>query len=63
MKIEENNRASPKSKDIGMNDSFEVKDDDRDEMMKIIAMHAQKAHGIKEVTPELNEKIKKAIKS
>lgn len=54
--------ATFKCKDIGMNDSFEVKDENQDELMKVIALHAANSHGIKEVTPEFAEKIKKAIK-
>jgi predicted small metal-binding protein len=51
-----------KCKDIGMEDNFEVKDDNREELMKIVAMHAQSSHGIKEVPPEMMEKIQKAVK-
>ncbi len=51
-----------KCKDIGMKDNFEVKDDNQDELMKIVALHAQNSHDIKEVPPEMMEKIKKAIK-
>jgi predicted small metal-binding protein len=51
-----------KCTDIGMNDNFEVKDDNQDELMKVVALHAASSHGIKEVPPDLAEKIKKAIK-
>ena len=51
-----------KCKDIGMKDDFEVKDDNRDELMKIIAMHAKDSHNIQEVSPDMKEKIEKAIK-
>jgi predicted small metal-binding protein len=54
--------ASLKCKDIGMKCGFEVKDDDMDELMKIVALHAEKTHNIKEIPPELAEKVKKAIK-
>jgi predicted small metal-binding protein len=51
-----------KCKDIGMNDNFEIKDDNQEELMKIVAMHAQSSHGIKDVSPEMMDKIKKAVK-
>ena len=54
--------ASFKCKDIGMKCGFEIKDDNEDELMKLVAMHAQNTHGMKEVPPETVEKIKKAIK-
>ena len=54
--------ATLKCKDIGMKCGFEVRDEDQDELMKIVALHAQNTHGIKEISPELAEKIKKAIK-
>jgi predicted small metal-binding protein len=54
--------ASFKCADIGMKCGFEVKDEDQDELMKIVALHAKNTHDIKEVAPELAEKIKKAIK-
>ena len=51
-----------KCKDVGMKCKFEVKDENQEEMMSMIAMHAEKSHGIKEVPPDMMEKIKKAIK-
>jgi predicted small metal-binding protein len=54
--------ASFKCKDVGMKCKFEVKTDNLDELMPIIAVHAEKSHNMKEVPPETLEKIKKAIK-
>jgi predicted small metal-binding protein len=54
--------ATLKCKDIGMKCGFEVKDEDQDELMKIVALHAQNTHGMKEISPETLAKIKKAIK-
>jgi predicted small metal-binding protein len=54
--------ASFKCKDLGMKCGFEVKDENQDELMKIIALHAENTHKIKETPPEMAEKIKKAIK-
>ncbi len=54
--------ASFKCEDLGMKCAFEVKDENQDEMMKIIALHAGNTHGMKDVSPDMVEKIKKAIK-
>ena len=54
--------ASFKCKDVGMTCKFEAKTANLDEMMPIIAVHAQKAHNMKEAPPETVERIKKAIK-
>jgi predicted small metal-binding protein len=53
---------SIKCKDIGMTCGFEVKDDNQDEMLQILALHAEKTHNIKTIPPELMQKIQKAIK-
>jgi predicted small metal-binding protein len=54
--------ASFKCKDIGMKCNFEVKDENQDELMSIIALHGEKTHNMKGTSPEMAEKIKKAIK-
>jgi predicted small metal-binding protein len=54
--------AEFKCKDLGMACGFEVKDENEDELMQIIALHAEKSHGMKDVSPDMKEKIKKAIK-
>ncbi len=51
-----------KCADLGMKCSFEIKDEDKDEMMKMIAMHGEKSHGYKEITPDMKAKIEKVIK-
>ena len=51
-----------KAKDIGMKDGFEVKDQDLDEMMQIIALHAKKTHHMKPIPTDMMQKIQKAIK-
>ncbi len=53
---------SIKCADLGMKCGFEVKDENQDELMKIIALHAENSHNIKEVSPDMMEKVKKAIK-
>jgi predicted small metal-binding protein len=45
-----------KCKDVGMKCSFEVKDENQDELMKIIALHGEKSHGMKEISPEYDGK-------
>ncbi len=54
--------ASFKCKDIGMKCNFEVKTENPDELMPIIAIHAEKSHNMKEIDPATLEKVKKAIK-
>lgn len=51
-----------KCSDLGMKCAFEIKDEDKDEMMKMIAMHGEKTHGIKEIPADMKAKIEKAIK-
>ena len=51
-----------KCKDVGMSCKFEVKDENQEELMSMIALHTEKSHGMKDVPPEMMEKIKKAIK-
>jgi predicted small metal-binding protein len=48
---------------MGMKCDFEVKDGDRDELMQIIALHAEKTHNMKRPLPaDVMEKVNKAIK-
>lgn len=54
--------ASFKCKDLGMKCSFEIKDENQDELMQMIALHAEKSQNIKEFPPDMVEKVKKAIK-
>ncbi len=52
-----------KCKDLGMKCGFEIKDENQDELMQIIGLHAEKTHNMKgTASPEMAEKIKKAIK-
>ena len=54
---------SIKCRDIGMKCGFEVKDEDKDELMQILALHAEKTHNLKPIPPEVMEKVNKAIKN
>lgn len=52
-----------KCKDMGMQCGFEVRDESRDEMMRIISLHAEKTHGIKPPFPaDMQQQLQKAIK-
>lgn len=53
---------SIKCKDLGMKCGFEVKDENQDEMMQILALHAEKTHNLKTIPPDLMQKVQKAIK-
>lgn len=53
---------SIKYKDLGMKCGFEVKDENQDEMMQILALHAEKTHNLKNIPPDLMQKVQKAIK-
>jgi predicted small metal-binding protein len=50
-------------KDIGMTDAFCVRAKTESEVMEHAKAHAMKAHGMKEVWPETEKKIKSSIKS
>jgi predicted small metal-binding protein len=54
--------ASFKCADLGMKCGFEVKDEDKAELLKIIALHGKETHNMTETSPDMAEKIKKAIK-
>ena len=54
--------ASFMCKDVGMSCGFEVKDENQDELMKIVAMHAEKTHNMKDIPPDKMEQIRKAVK-
>ncbi len=49
-------------KDVGMDCPFEAQAETEEELMKQIAEHGKTAHGITEITPDLMEKVKAAIK-
>lgn len=42
---------------------FEASASTEEELMKHVAAHAAEVHGVKEVTPELAEQVKAAIRS
>ena len=54
--------AKFKCKDMGMKCGFEIKDENRDELMSMISTHAAKTHNITQMTPEMQTQLQKAIK-
>lgn len=55
--------ADFKCKDIGMNCKFEVKNaSSKDEIMKVMAVHAKETHKMDTVDPDLASKIMNKIK-
>lgn len=56
------------TKHIACNDvvpgcAFEASAGNEDELLRQVTTHAAKEHGVQEVTPELAEKVKAAIRS
>ncbi len=51
-----------KCSDIGMQCGFQATTPSREEMLLKIGMHASEAHQMKSVSPDLLQKIQKAIK-
>jgi predicted small metal-binding protein len=51
-----------KCRDTGMACSFETSADTESELMTKIAKHAGEAHGMKTISPDMMQKVKKAIK-
>ena len=51
-----------KCKDLGMACPFEATAKSEDELMSKIKKHAAQAHDMKEIPPDMMEKIKKVIK-
>jgi predicted small metal-binding protein len=56
------------TKHIACNDvvpgcAFEATAGNEDELLRQVTTHAAKAHGVEQITPELAEKVKAAIRS
>jgi predicted small metal-binding protein len=49
-------------RDLGMDCPFEAQAETEEELMQKIAEHGRTAHGITEISPEMMEKVKQAIK-
>ena len=51
-----------KCKDLGIDCDFEIKDENKDELLWVVAVHTDETHNMKKNKPEWMDKIKKAIK-
>lgn len=49
-------------KDMGMTDDWKATAKTEDELLKKIKEHAGKVHNLKDMSPEMMEQVKKAIK-
>jgi predicted small metal-binding protein len=49
-------------RDVGMDCPFEAHAETEEELMQKIAEHGRAAHSITEISPEMMEKVKQAIK-
>jgi predicted small metal-binding protein len=55
--------ASFKCKDMGMKCKFEVKDENQDELIQIVALHSEKTHNMKQPLPaDMMARMRIAIK-
>lgn len=48
--------------DVGMDCDFVAKADTQEELMQKVAKHANEVHGIKEITPELKQKVVRVVR-
>ena len=54
--------ASFRCKDMGLECEFEIRDENKDELMWVVAVHADETHDMNRAPPEMMDKIKKAVK-
>ncbi len=48
--------------DVGMDCDFVAKAETHEELMQKVAKHAKDVHGIKEITPDLKQKVTQVIR-
>lgn len=48
--------------DVGPDCDYEAMADTEGELLELVAEHAQRVHGIEEITPELEQKVRDAMK-
>ena len=48
--------------DVGMDCDFAALADTEDELLELVAEHAERVHGIEEITPELRQKVLAAMR-
>lgn len=47
--------------DVGLDCDFAAMADSEEELLELVAEHAERVHGIDEITPELQGKVNRAI--
>lgn len=47
--------------DVGLDCDFAAMADDEEELLELVVEHAERVHGIDEITPELKGKVEAAI--
>jgi predicted small metal-binding protein len=50
-------------RDVGMDCDFEAHGASEDEVMRQAAAHAEREHGIREITPDLAQRVRAAIRA
>ena len=50
-------------RDVGLDCDYEVRGRSEDEVLQRAAAHAQRDHGIQEITPDLESRVRAAIRS
>jgi predicted small metal-binding protein len=50
-------------RDVRMDCDFEARGSSEDDVMRQAAAHAQRTHGVQELTPELADRVRRAIRS
>jgi predicted small metal-binding protein len=50
-------------RDVGLDCDYEVRAQTEDEVMRQAAAHAQRVHGINEISPDLANRVRAAIRS
>jgi len=61
--MERHSEKHLRCRDVGMDCDFEVRGATEDDVMRQAAAHAQRDHGITEVTPELADRVRSAIRT
>lgn len=52
-----------KCRDVGMDCDFQTRAETEEELLQHAAAHVQRDHGIKDVTPELVDRVRAAIRT
>lgn len=49
-------------RDVGMDCDFAAWGETEEELLELVLLHAREAHGIGQLTPELEERVRKAVR-